>query len=301
MRYDGSSRDRLPLRAGFVTGLPSDRQADAHQVTVWDKQMLAPIEDDAPATWQDLENHVAQILREAGLRVEQKKPLATARGTVEIDVFAEDESIKPTITTLVECKYWKRPVPQTVVHAFRTVVTDSGANVGLIVSLSGFQAGAENAAALSNIHLVDWYIFQSLFVERWYRNYMSKQASDSLDPLHEYTEPINSRIFRKADALPEPQQAEFARLRKKYSPVPSVLTIIFMSANYTLPGLIPGFQQGPPPLPLRRAFTNLDPDLLKKIPEPILDAMSLRGLLDAVIKYSTAATSEFDEIFGERA
>jgi len=60
---------------------------------------------------------------------------------------------------LVECKYWKRPIPQTVVHAFRTVVADSGANVGLIVSLNGFQAGADSAALLSNVHLIDWYIF----------------------------------------------------------------------------------------------------------------------------------------------
>jgi hypothetical protein len=60
--------------------------------------MLALIEDAVPATWEDLENRVAQILRETGLRVEQKKSLATVRGKVEIDVFAEDESVKPTIT-----------------------------------------------------------------------------------------------------------------------------------------------------------------------------------------------------------
>jgi restriction system protein len=261
--------------------------------------VLALIEDDVPATWQDLETRVAQILREVSLRVEQKKLLATARGTVEIDVYAEDESIKPAVTTLVECKYWKRPVPQTVVHAFRTVVADSGANVGLIVSLSGFQAGAESAASLSNIHLVDWYIFQSLFVERWYGNYMGIRAQDAIDPLFEYTEPINSRIFRKADALPESQRAEFVRLRKKHSLAPTVLMYIFLSAKDPIPFL--SGQNGPPTLPLRAALSNRNPEIQEQIPASILDATSLRGLLNAVVEYSIAATSEFDEVFGERA
>lgn len=262
------------------------------------------IEDDIPATWQDLESRVAQILREVGLRVEQKKLLATARGTVEIDVYAEDESIKPAVTTLIECKYWKRPVPQTVVHAFRTVVADPGANVGLIVSLRGFQAGAESAASLSNIHLVDWYIFQSLFVERWYDNYMVKLANDAIDPLFEYTEPINSRIFRKADSLPKSRQAEFVRLRKKHSHMPIVLISILLSAEYPVP-FFQGFQRPPPTLPLRRAFSNHNPEIQEQIqeqiPASVLDATSLRGVLNAVVEYSTEAASEFDEVFGERA
>ena len=259
--------------------------------------MLALIEDDVPATWQDLEARVARILKEAGLRVEQKKSLATTRGTVEIDVFAEDESTKPAIITLVECKHWKRAVPQTVVHAFRTVVVESGANVGLIVSLSGFQAGAENAASLTNLHLVDWYKFQSLFRERWFDNYMSKQADEVIDSLHEYTEPMNSRIIRKANALPGSGQMEFGRLREQHYAVPTALGHVFMIAKYP----VPGFQAGPPTLPLRQFLSKLYGRAPGGIPASILDATSLRSLLDAIIEYCTAATREFDEVFGERA
>ncbi len=58
-------------------------------------------------------------------------------------------------------------MPKTVVHAFRTVVTDDGANIGFMISRSGFQKGAYEAAEKSNVHLVDWYEFQALFLERW--------------------------------------------------------------------------------------------------------------------------------------
>jgi restriction system protein len=241
------------------------------------------------------ENRVARILREAGLRVQQKKPLTIAHGTVEIDVFAQDESINPPITMLVECKHWKRPIPKSVVHAFRQVVTDSGANVGLIVSLNGFQVGAESAASLSNIHLVDWYIFQSLFAERWYHNYMREPAYAVIEPLDEYTEPINSRIFRKAGTLPEPRQAEFGRLREEHRFVPAVLTRIF--TEYPIPGL----HDGVPVLPLRRSFSSSDPRVLEQIPVSILDASSFRGLFNAIVEYCTEAVGEFDEVFGERA
>jgi hypothetical protein len=86
---------------------------------------------------------------------------------VDVDVVAHDRTVSPPILYLVECKHWSKAVPRTVVHAFRTVVQDSGAHVGLIVSRSGFQSGAGSAAESANISLVTWNEFQLLFVERW--------------------------------------------------------------------------------------------------------------------------------------
>jgi restriction system protein len=176
------------------------------------------IEDGAPARWQDLASSVARILSECGYDVEVQKQVELARGSVNVDVWADDHSRPPNVLA-VECKHWATPATQTVVHAFRTVVGDSGANTGLLVSSAGFQAGAVDAAAYSNVRLLTWAEFQELFAERWFRSFMAPTLAEAVDPLHEYTEPINSRIFGKADALPEAERKQFKILRERYFPL----------------------------------------------------------------------------------
>jgi hypothetical protein len=39
-------------------------------------------------------------------------------------------------TTLCECKYWRSAVPQAVIHGFRTVVGDIGANKGYAIAVA---------------------------------------------------------------------------------------------------------------------------------------------------------------------
>lgn len=186
------------------------------------------IEENEPDTWHDLEVGVARILNEAGLHAEQGKALETARGSANVDVVASDDSINPPVLTIFECKHWKRPVPQTVVHSFRTIVIDSGANAGLIVSRHGFQSGAEDAAKFSNIRLVNWNDFEKLYADRWINNYMRKQISSALDPLLEYTEPINGRISRKASTLSRPRREELSRLQREYANATFLLIIMFI-------------------------------------------------------------------------
>ena len=100
--------------------------------------MTVLIEANPPGSWQDLEARVAQILTECGYEVESQKNVPLARGDVNIDVWADDHS-SPQNIIVVECKHWATPVTKSVVHSFRTVVGDSGANTGLIVSSAGFQ------------------------------------------------------------------------------------------------------------------------------------------------------------------
>lgn len=94
-----------------------------------------------PRDWKALQGQVGQILSECGLDVTVEKHVATVRGTVEIDVYARDSCHRPVLIYLCECKHWKTAVPQTIIHAFRTVVTDCGAHCGLIISSAGFQKG----------------------------------------------------------------------------------------------------------------------------------------------------------------
>jgi len=250
------------------------------------------IEASAPGRWQDLEARVAQILSECGYDVEVQKNVPLARGDVNIDVWADDHS-SPQNIIAVECKDWARPATKNVVHAFQRVVGDSGANTGLIVSSAGFQKGAVEAAAYSNVRLLDWTQFQTMFAVRWFRQYMAPTIAEQTDALHDYTESINSRIFRKADALPPDRQERFKVLRERYSTLaagnlmfhPAALDWLW-SANTPLPNL-----------PLRNIYRG-ESDL---VPDDVLDATALRPLMDALIEHSRRAITEFDEVFGERA
>jgi hypothetical protein len=250
------------------------------------------IEDSEPNTWQELEDWVTTILSEAGFRAQRGKALKTVRGSVNVDVAAFDDAITPPSLTLFECKYWKEPVTQTVVHAFRTIVIDSGANTGLIVSRRGFQSGADAAAQFSNVHLLDWYEFQELYAERWISKYMNRQVSPALGSLSESAGLGSSRISQKADALPQPARDEFRRLREKHSAAITTLNVMFSD-------VVMGFTRTPLSLPLRTATLNYGQDAM--FPDSILDAPALRPLLQAVIEYAASTTESFHDVFGGRA
>lgn len=136
-----------------------------------------------PQSRQDLQADVARLLAECDFDVEVEKTLAAARGVVEIDVYAEEQFRGRKYTIICECKFWQNRIPQNVIHGFRTVVSDIGANVGYIISLKGFQSGSFTASDLTNIQLVTWEQFQEVFEETWFEEYFSPYIADRLDPL----------------------------------------------------------------------------------------------------------------------
>ena len=87
----------------------------------------------SPQDWEDLEAKVCQIFTEAGCIASRGKTLTTVRGPVDVDVVVQDTTRRPHTLILCECKSWNRKIPRTVVHAFRTVVQDSGASLGDIL------------------------------------------------------------------------------------------------------------------------------------------------------------------------
>lgn len=115
-----------------------------------------------PNDWRMLQHDVSTILKDCGYETETEKTIETVRGKVEVDVIATKKKAY-TSTILCECKYWNTAVPQTVIHAFRTVVEDSGASQGIIISKTGFQKGAFEAVAKSNLVLLTWQGFQNVF------------------------------------------------------------------------------------------------------------------------------------------
>jgi restriction system protein len=246
-----------------------------------------------PSGWRDLQDRVAAILNEVGLKAETTKTIKLVRGQVEIDVYATNPEQIPASVVLCECKLWETPVSQTVVHSFRTVVADSGANQGLLISKLGFQAGAHSAAEHSNVKLVNWAEFQGMFVERWYLRYFATELQRRLEPLVEYTEPFNSRVFRKADALSADRRERFKVLRAKYS---SWATFTLALRIPSIP--FPGFPRAPPLLPLRQ---NLNAGEYPSVPLGWLNCSTYRELLDLISRDGAVAIAEFDQVFGGRA
>jgi restriction endonuclease Mrr len=118
--------------------------------------------DREPNNWHQLEEMVQQAFAEMGYESNRAHKIQTVRGTVEIDVHAIKTSTPIPTIVLCECKYWDKPVPQHVVHTFRSVCSDAGAHFGLIISRRGFQSGAEISRTATNIHLMDFVEFQIL-------------------------------------------------------------------------------------------------------------------------------------------
>lgn len=175
------------------------------------------IDHKLPKNWKDLQQKVAEIFQDIGFRTELEIGIKTARETVNVDVFSIDESQSPNIVYLCECKHWEKRVPRTIVHAFRTVVQDFGANLGIIVSKEGFQKGAYEAAKNTNIKLADWFGFQDMFEEKWLPA-ISQKVYDEFQALIDYTEPlIPMSIVRKLDQMDEGEIRRFKRLREKYT------------------------------------------------------------------------------------
>tara|TARA_B100000315_G_scaffold143133_1_gene132110 strand:- start:932 stop:1684 length:753 start_codon:yes stop_codon:yes gene_type:complete len=171
------------------------------------------ITSSTPDTWQNLQTEVARILKECGFDVVLEKTIKTARGTVEVDVYAEEFVQGRKYSIVCECKHWKSAVPQSVIHSFRTVVADIGANVGHIVSLNGFQSGAFKASELTNLKLLTWQEFQNDFEESCYESYFSPTIAKKLDPLLTYAEPLLPKWFGN---LPEGEKDKYMSLKERY-------------------------------------------------------------------------------------
>ena len=107
------------------------------------------------------------------------------RGQKEIDVSVRDPQTTPVSGYLCECKFWSKPVPQEVIHSFRTVLSDFGAHRGFIISRAGFQAGAKEAVTKTNLDLLTFDELQSLFFDRW-RIAMGKKYRPYADRLFPY-------------------------------------------------------------------------------------------------------------------
>ena len=148
-------------------------------------------------TWKDLQKKVKQLFLEMNYEAETSKTVKLAgRGKKEIDVFVKDKLASINQIYLIECKFWNKNVPQEVVHSFKTIMEETGANTGFIISKKGFQKGAFEAIKYTNIHLMTFEEFQHKYGNEWYRKKKNK-----LDLLNEKLKQIANLHFDQFNTL----------------------------------------------------------------------------------------------------
>ncbi|MCJ7560223.1 hypothetical protein MUO79_06350 [Candidatus Bathyarchaeota archaeon] len=164
-------------------------------------------------------------------------------------------------------------------------MNDTGANVGYIVSLKGFQSGAVKAASYANLELVTWEGFQKAFCDSWLEQYLSQVITKELDPILGYTEPLVQRWMCE---VPDREVAIIKALREKYFAF-GVLVMAFTPYSSFLRA------NGFPRLPLSKNWHQLK-DAGNDIPKEILEATGYREFLQESLKFGKQGIREFKEV-----
>lgn len=105
--------------------------------------------------WKDYQDRTAAFFNSLGLRAETESLVCGARGRHKVDVLVSFERFGIKTVWIVECKLWKTSVPKDKVLTLQAIVQDVGADKGIILSESGFQAGAIACARSTSIILSD--------------------------------------------------------------------------------------------------------------------------------------------------
>jgi restriction system protein len=103
--------------------------------------------------WREYQTQAAAFFRSLGLDAETDVTVQGVRTKHDIDVLVTISLAGFEITWVVECKLWKSAVSKLHVLALREIVSDLGADRGIILSENGFQSGAVEAANLTNVQV----------------------------------------------------------------------------------------------------------------------------------------------------
>ena len=106
---------------------------------------------DAP--WKDYQEEAASFFRSLGLEAATDVSVPGIRTPHDIDVLVKSRHVGFEFIWLVECKLWKTRVSKAHVLALRSIVTDLGADRGIMLAEQGYQKGAIEAAESTNVQV----------------------------------------------------------------------------------------------------------------------------------------------------
>jgi len=105
------------------------------------------------APWQEYQEEAAAFFRSLGMDARTNVTVKGVRTTHDVDVLVKSRNMGFEVTWIIECKLWQSAVNKLHVLALREIVADTGADRGILLSESGFQVGAKEAASLTNVSL----------------------------------------------------------------------------------------------------------------------------------------------------
>ena len=103
--------------------------------------------------WKEYQEEAARYFRALGLEAVTDATVQGVRTSHDVDVLVKSHHAGFDITWIVECKNWKTPVSKLHVLALREIASDIGADRGILLSESGYQSGAREAANLTNVQV----------------------------------------------------------------------------------------------------------------------------------------------------
>jgi restriction system protein len=103
--------------------------------------------------WQEYQEETAKFFRGLGMKADTDVKAQGVRTTHDIDVLVTTRYSGFELRWVVECKNWNAAVSKLHVLALREIVSDLGADRGILLAEAGFQSGALEAAHLTNVQL----------------------------------------------------------------------------------------------------------------------------------------------------
>jgi len=149
--------------------------------------------------WKDLETRVLALFLNLGFEAKHNVKIRGVRSTHTVDVLAVSEFGGLRFQVIVECKYWKTKVKKTQVAALYSIVSDIGAEKGVIISKVGFQTGAKKFARKSNIELYTYEQFTEKTVkeiEKWLRHKCFDLLTMMKSPYYKFTEKFHEKAHQ---------------------------------------------------------------------------------------------------------
>lgn len=244
---------------------------------------MIPIFSKEPNNWRELQDMVATIFLDMGYETTVEKDIKTVRGKVNVDVFAHKKVQRLSETVIVECKNWARAVTKSTIHSFRTIVSDSGANLGLIVSKKGFQKGAYEAAENSNILLLTFEEFQIEFRDQWLDDVIERNAT-AVYPLRRYCDVMDSFIDKHIEQLTEEKQQIYRKLINQYDSLSGLASRMFYKS-----------------IGSNKLHNYLEEVILENYKRlPLNNPASLHSYFDFLHRFSLEGLKAFDNLFEKK-
>jgi restriction system protein len=103
--------------------------------------------------WKEYQEEAAKFFRTLGMSASTDVSEQGVRTKHDIDVLVGIDLVGFKVSWVVECKHWKAPVTKLHVLALREIVSDLGADRGIILCETGFQSGAYEAAHFTNVQV----------------------------------------------------------------------------------------------------------------------------------------------------